>query len=94
MKQIPFGIILTGGGSKLKNIIDIAENIFEWKVRVGIPNEIKTIDNKIFNPKYSTAIGLVHYAIDNKDSLELYQKNSVGGFFKNIFSNIKDLFNN
>ncbi len=94
MKQIPFGIILTGGGSKLKNITDIAENIFECKVRIGIPNEIKTIDNKIFNPKYSTAIGLVHYAIDNKDSLELYQKNSVGGFFKNIFLNIKDLFNN
>lgn len=55
------GVVLTGGGSQLKNL----KQLFEYKTgldaRVGYPNEYlgKSKSDKIKNPMYSTAIGLV-----------------------------------
>ena len=46
MKQIPFGIILTGGGSKLNNVNDLAQEIFEMPIKKPIvPAEKELQDN-------------------------------------------------
>jgi len=85
-----FGIIVTGGGSKLDGIINIAHEIFKMPVRVGSPisdfEYKKEID--ISNPRYATAIGLIKYAGKNlEDYLELNQ-NSFIDQIKNLFKRI------
>ncbi len=65
--NLNFGVVVTGGGSKLKNIKDLATEVFELDIQQGIPNSINGIDDIINNPRYATTIGLVKYINENKD---------------------------
>ena len=65
--NLNFGIVITGGGSKLKNIEDLAMEVFELEIKLGKPNSINGIDDIINNPRYSTIIGLIKYINDNKN---------------------------
>ena len=91
--QISFGVVVTGGGGKIKNITDVANSIFQRQVRIGQPFEIQSIVGDIYNPKYSTAVGIIHYAITDKDNSYSNESNLQIGFIKRIFSVIRDLFN-
>ena len=55
------GIVLTGGGSQLKHIVQLAEYTTGLDARVGLPNEhlAKSDIEGINNPMYATAIGLI-----------------------------------
>jgi cell division protein FtsA len=55
------GIILTGGGSQLKNLIQLTEYSTGMNARIGFPNEhldASTI-SELSKPMYSTCIGLI-----------------------------------
>ena len=91
--KISFGVVVTGGGGKIKNITDLAESIFQKQIRIGEPFKIQSIIDDIYNPKYSTAVGIIHYAVSNKDDLYSNGNVSKKGVGKKIFSTIKDLFN-
>ena len=56
------GIVLTGGGSVLEGMTEIAEQIFDLPVRRGSPLGVGGLVDHIDNPAFSTAVGLVMYA--------------------------------
>ncbi len=60
-KRMIGGIVITGGGSQLKNIKQLAEYISGMDTRIGKPTEhmVKSQVKDIDNPMYATAIGLV-----------------------------------
>jgi len=60
------GIVLTGGSSKINDIVTLASEIFELPIRVGNPKlpHIKGMSDITDNPSYSTAIGLVQYGFE------------------------------
>jgi len=60
-KKLIAGIVLTGGGSQLKHIVQLTEYITSLDARVGLPNEhlAPVEDENIHNPMYSTGIGLI-----------------------------------
>ena len=64
-----FGIILTGGGASLNGIIDIAQEIFNMPVKIGIPDTINGKAEIINNPRYATGIWIIKYVIENKKVL-------------------------
>lgn len=55
------GIILTGGGSQLKNLIQLTEYVTGLNARLGLPNEHLTPNHidQLKSPMYSTCLGLV-----------------------------------
>ena len=61
------GIVLTGGGSLLKNIEKLSAHHTGLSTRVGQPVELLAhgYTNQIASPIFSTAIGLLAIAIDN-----------------------------
>ena len=65
--KLNFGVVLTGGGSRLNNIEDLAQEVFELEIKVGKPNSINGIDDIINNPRYATTIGLIKYVINEND---------------------------
>ena len=91
--QIAFGVVITGGGAKIKNITDVAESIFNRQIRIGKPFRVQSIIEDIYNPKYSTAVGIIHYAITDKGNYNSREGSFRDGPMKKIFSTIKDLFN-
>jgi cell division protein FtsA len=59
--QIPAGIILTGGGSHLRGLVELAERIFNLPVRVAAPRGLAGMSDEVSQPEYATAVGLVLY---------------------------------
>ena len=75
--KLNFGVVLTGGGSRLENIEDLAQEVFELEIKVGKPNSINGIDDIINNPRYSTTIGLIKYVIDENDDKRTNQNKDI-----------------
>ena len=67
-KKLFAGIVLTGGGSQLKHIVQLVEYITGMDTRIGYPDEhlADNSDPKLTSPIYATAIGLVMNAIENQ----------------------------
>ena len=70
---MPSGIVLTGGGSLLAGMPELAKECFGMKARVGYPTA-KASDGKrgevpdsIKSPIYSTGYGLLLYALKERD---------------------------
>ena len=93
--EYTFGIILTGGGSSMKNIADLASEIFNMPIKIGIPDSINGKIDIINNPRYSTAIGIVQYIINNSNKLyeKTNYKNNGNSIYSFFIKKIKELIN-
>ncbi|MDR1657360.1 MAG: cell division protein FtsA [Deltaproteobacteria bacterium] len=82
-------VVITGGTSLLRGLPELAVEIFNRPVRIGIPNYYGGLANIVNNPKFSTAIGLVLYGGRN-DGLPSGDGGSAGlGFFGRLLSRLK-----
>ena len=59
------GIVLTGGTASMEGVAELAEQIFNLPVRVGLPIGIKGLVDVVSSPMYSTAVGLVKYGVQH-----------------------------
>lgn len=86
---IPAGMVITGGASKVKHIIDLAEKVFEMPIRVGAPENISGLEEALNNPSCSTAVGLLHYGLkqnaESNDHRAQQQSASIFARMKNWF---------
>ncbi|MCI0749550.1 MAG: cell division protein FtsA [Nevskiales bacterium] len=55
------GVVLTGGSAKVEGVIELAEEVFDLPVRLGVPQNISGLTDVAQNPIYSTAVGLLLY---------------------------------
>ena len=74
--KLPSGVVLTGGGAKLPMVIDLAKQVFNLPVFMGLPVESNFPIDKLNDPEYTTALGLVIWGDKNIDE--------GGSFFSNI----------
>jgi cell division protein FtsA len=66
LTRIPSGLVLTGGSSALEGLPEVAEEIFELPVRLGIPRGIGGLVDRVQGPEYATGVGLVLHASTQK----------------------------
>ena len=59
--QIPAGIVLTGGGARLRGLLELSERVFNLPVRMASPRGLAEMNEQVSQPEYSTAVGLVLY---------------------------------
>ena len=66
-KMLNGGIVLTGGGSQLKHIIQLTEYVTSLNSRIGFPNEHLASGHidELAKPMYSTCIGLILKGYDD-----------------------------
>ena len=89
-----FGMVLTGGGSKLEHITDLAQEVFQQNIKVGHPELIGGISEKVNNPRYSTAVGLINYGLENFPKFEYPNQNDINSILKKQFLKIKNIISN
>ncbi len=53
------GVVLTGGGSRLAGVEEIAQEIFGLRVRTGAPRALAGLTEPVSGPEWSVAWGLV-----------------------------------
>lgn len=75
------GIILTGGGSQLKHLIQLTEYVTGFNARIGLPTEHLAANHveELKKPMYSTCIGLIlkgysDYESKRKDFEKTFKK--------------------
>jgi cell division protein FtsA len=76
VSYIPSGMVLTGGGSLLKGIKDVAEEIFHMPVRIGMPRVEYDLPESLRNPIYATGYGLLKNALKKEKHASVH---AVGG---------------
>ncbi|EKE00671.1 MAG: hypothetical protein ACD_21C00294G0005 [uncultured bacterium] len=53
------GIVLTGGASKVNGVVELAEQVLQLPVRLGMPQNIGGMAEVASNPIYATGVGLL-----------------------------------
>jgi len=62
-RQLSSGIVLTGGGALLDGLAEVAEQVFDAPVRIGVPDEVEGIGDDLVHPGFATAVGLVLHGV-------------------------------
>lgn len=69
-KMLNGGVVLTGGGSQLKHLIQLTEYVTGLNARIGLPNEHLAAGHQeeLSKPTYSTCIGLILKGLDDYEN--------------------------
>lgn len=57
--RLPAGLVLTGGGSQLKGLEDLASEVLGMAARIGTPKGVTGMMEEVQSPSCATAVGLV-----------------------------------
>ena len=73
------GIVLTGGGSQLKHLVQLTEFITGMDTRIGYPNEhlASGSPEELASPTYATGIGLVIEGFHRYEMESKKEKNNI-----------------
>ncbi len=96
-QRLPEGVVLVGGGAKMRDIELFAKKVLEAAVKVGKPSGLNGVSEAIEKPEFATAVGLVMLAAEdgrygegasNKKGFKIAKKQGEkkSGFLKRIFS--------
>ena len=61
------GVVLTGGTSLLPGAVELAEQVFEMPVRMGLPRGLGGLSANVNDPRYATGVGLVLHATKSEE---------------------------
>ena len=64
---IPGGVVLTGGGSLLDGMTDLAEEILGLRARTAVPRRVRGEVKPVQKPQYATSVGLLYFSARNDD---------------------------
>lgn len=94
-QRLPEGVVLVGGGAKMRDIDVFAKNVLETSAKIGTPKGLGGVANDIEKPEYATAVGLALFSVEDggrvvepKKSFKKKKskKENNGSFIKKIFS--------
>ena len=60
---LPAGVVLTGGTALLPGIEDVAREVLNLPVRIGIPTHLGGLADTIDSPAYATGVGLLRWGL-------------------------------
>lgn len=94
-QRLPEGIVLTGGGAKMRDIEIFAKKCLEAAVTIGVPQGLDGVSKAIEKPEFAAAVGLALIAAEDsqyqnstskKSKKSKNTKSVSGGLLKKIFS--------
>lgn len=87
--KLPAGVVLTGAGANTLGLVELAKKIFRLPASLGTPVGFTSQVDKISDPSFSTAIGLILWGRRTQDlSKETMFKFISFNWLKKIFKNL------
>ena len=92
-RRLPEGVVLVGGGAKMRDIEIFAKEELEAAVRIGAPSGLAVVSETVEKPEFAAAVGLALMALnDNQNAREqgsakasAKKKSGSPGFIKKLF---------
>ncbi len=93
-QRLPEGIVLTGGGAKMRDIDKFVRDVLQMSVKVGLPLNLNLsgVADAVHKPEYATAVGLMLMSAEHGPAVAKKQRKGSkrpkngGGFLKKFFS--------
>jgi cell division protein FtsA len=89
LDSLTAGIVLTGGCAMLDGVIELAEQIFDMPVKIGMPTGFGGLVDIAKNPAFSTGVGLTLYGMKEKYPKDNDHQVEDSKLFQNIFGKMK-----
>ncbi|MBI2797961.1 cell division protein FtsA [Candidatus Saccharibacteria bacterium] len=83
------GVVITGGGAHMTGLTDYAKRVLKLPATVGKLSGFSGIYDKINDPMYSAAVGLM---LIDTDQPTAHHKIQLGGFMGGVTSKLKSIF--
>lgn len=80
-RRLPEGMVLVGGGAKMRDIEVFAKKVLEASVRVGKPTGMNGVGESIERPEFAAAAGLALIAAEDGGRAVVTEKKKKGGLF-------------
>ena len=81
-KEIPCGLVFTGGSSNLPGIETLAQDTLGLPARVGVPVGIYGIADILHDPAYATSVGLLLWGTTRSEGEQSWQSGSLNKVFR------------
>ncbi len=89
-EMIASGIVITGGSSMMRGMVELGEEIFHMPVRLGMPRYVGGLSEVVGNPRYATGVGLV---LMGKQQVERHMQGQMeSNSFERVFDKMKSWF--
>lgn len=90
---LPAGVVFTGGGAQLNNLIDFAKQTLHLPARLGTPiTEFPGNVDKLDDPTYATSVGLVLWGMSRQATREPAARPFAPGSMEGVVGKAKDFF--
>ena len=91
------GVVITGGCANLKGIKEFLERFTDLPARIGVPTGLIGLKEKIEDPKYATAVGLLKFSVLPEGALSerrhvVSHNNSKPVSIKDLMKKLKEFF--
>ncbi|TAK67773.1 MAG: cell division protein FtsA [Betaproteobacteria bacterium] len=83
------GLVLTGGSSVMRGMVELGEEIFHMPVRLGTPRYSGGLADVVKHPRYATAIGLL---LEGQSQTQRGIQALQGASFRQVLSRMKEWF--
>ena len=60
---LPAGVVLCGGTADLAGIRDVARDVLNLPVRIGVPHDLHGLVDVLGRPAYATGVGLLQWGL-------------------------------
>ena len=89
-EQISSGLVITGGSSLMKGMVELAEEVFHMPVRIGVPEYVGGFSERVRNPRFATSVGLLLAGLEKHEMDEIIRIQGAG--FKQTMERMKTWF--
>ena len=83
------GMVITGGGAMIDGACELAEQVFDLPVKLGIPTGVAGLSEEVMTPVYATAVGLLQYAMQEGHGRGRRLLSSGNGLFDSITARMR-----
>ncbi len=79
LDQLGAGVVITGGGSQMEGVTELAAQVFDKPARMGMPTRIAGVEEAWQRPQYTAAVGLVLWGQDKTPAPKIVEPKVFGG---------------
>ena len=91
LKEVPAGLVLTGGTANLRGIETLGQELLGLPVRVGVPAGVYGIADILPDPAYATGVGLLLWGTRRHDSEQNWQASGLGETVRRLVIRMRKL---
>ena len=91
IKEVPAGLVLTGGCANLRGIATLGQEVLGLPVHVGAPEGVYGIADVLPDPAYATGVGLLLWGAGRHEGEQSWQSRHAASALKGLIGRMRKL---